>query len=249
MIYETNNGVLEESLLLAFRPAVLRGLMLLLQAHEYVKELGHDRWGFAIEIDSLVSAGMTRSDLRWLLCRRLVEQATEITTPNDPVRAFEPACNLQFNERTCFVLTPAGLSFAGRNVGNVGRASAFATPRPVVPQKVPIRLGVPVWDQDRQELRLDDVLIKRFKAPAPNQEAVLCAFEEEGWPARIDDPIPPLHDQEPKRRLHDTINALNRNHRRPALRFLGDGSGLGVRWELVPSIAPPRWEMTGKPAL
>jgi hypothetical protein len=90
---------------------------------------------------------------------------------------------------------------------------------------------VPHWDRDRQELRFGDILVKQFKVPAPNQEIILSSFEEEGWPARIDDPLPPQPNQDSKRRLHDTINALNRSHRQPLIRFLGDGSGEGIRWE------------------
>ena len=52
---------------------------------------------------------------------------------------------------------------------------------------------------------------------------------------RIDDPLSPKLDQDPKRRLHDTINSLNRNQKRPLVRFLGDGSGQCVRWEFISS--------------
>ena len=89
----------------------------------------------------------------------------------------------------------------------------------------------PAWDSDRQELWFLSKLVKRFRLPCPNQAAVLSAFEEDGWPARIDDPLPPKIDQSPKRRLHDTIRNLNRSHRHPVLRFVGDGSGQGVLWE------------------
>ncbi len=91
----------------------------------------------------------------------------------------------------------------------------------------------PLWDRDRQQLRVGNQIVKQFKVPAINQEAVLAAFEEEGWPVRIDDPLAPQPKIDPKRRLHDTINALNRNQRRSLLRFSGDGSGQGVRWEFI----------------
>jgi hypothetical protein len=223
----------------------------LLQAYEYVRDLREDGWAFAVEIQTLIAAGMTRSDLRWLRSKGLVEHATEVTSRCDTSRMFEPACNLQFNRHTCFVLTPAGLAYAEWHTREPGLAAEPVLVCPAPPHALRARPGVPVWDRDRQELRLDEVLIKRFKAPAPNQEAILCAFEEEGWPIRIDDPIPPQRDQDPKRRLHDTINALNRNHRRPALRFVGDGSGLGVRWELLtpPGDTRPRWETNGKAPL
>ena len=59
------------------------------------------------------------------------------------------------------------------------------------------------------------------------------AFEEEGWPAKIDDPLAPQSQQDPKRRLHDTIKCLNRNQKNELLHFRGDGTGEGILWELV----------------
>jgi len=35
----------------------------------------------------------------------------------------------------------------------------------------------------------------------------LGAFEDDGWPPRIDDPLPPQKDQDSKRRLADTSGA------------------------------------------
>lgn len=93
----------------------------------------------------------------------------------------------------------------------------------------------PTWDRDRQQLRVGKVIVKEFKVPASNQEAILAAFQEENWPPRIDDPLSPVPDQDPKRRLHDTINSLNRNQKQSLVRFLGDGSGQGVRWEFTRS--------------
>lgn len=92
----------------------------------------------------------------------------------------------------------------------------------------------PRWDAKRRELRLARRLLKRFRVPAPNQEAILAAFQEEGWPNCIDDPLPPKGDLSPQRRLHDTIKALNRKHRQrpPLIRFLGNGTGKSVVWEL-----------------
>jgi hypothetical protein len=217
----------------AHRPAVLRGLLLLLQAHEYVLDLCQDCWGFAVEIQALQDAGMTKSDLRWLRSKGYVDHAIEVTTLDDSSRVFQPALNLRFGKRTCFALTPSGVAYAEELWERTGRAVERAVIRETAPVLASVRPGIPVWDRDRQELRLGVVVIKRFKAPAPNQEAVLSAFEEEGWPIRVDDPIPPHRDQDPKRRLHDTITALNRNQRHYALRFTGDGSGRGVRWELL----------------
>jgi hypothetical protein len=93
----------------------------------------------------------------------------------------------------------------------------------------------PKWDEQRRQLRVGRVLVKEFKLPSPNQETVLMAFEEEGWPPRIDDPLPPVAQLDPRRRLHDTIKALNRKQKRDLIRFRGDGSGEGIRWEPIVS--------------
>ena len=42
----------------------------------------------------------------------------------------------------------------------------------------------------------------------------------------------PRPEQEPKQRLHTTVNALNRNQKNHLIRFRGDGRGEGIRWEL-----------------
>jgi hypothetical protein len=88
----------------------------------------------------------------------------------------------------------------------------------------------PVWDADLNRLTLGDVVVKEYRTPAPNQQRILAAFQEEDWPVRIDDPLPPHPEQDPKRRLHETIVSLNRNQRNELMRFCGDGNGMGVRW-------------------
>src|SRR5262249_24878642 len=90
---------------------------------------------------------------------------------------------------------------------------------------------VPTWDRDRQELRDSCIVVKRFKVPAAKQEIILAAFEEEHWPRRIDNPLPRRGVPSPGQRLQETIKSLNRHQKRPLIRFFGDGSGQGVRWE------------------
>lgn len=212
-------------------PAIRQALAVLLQAHNYASMVERSTWEFAVEIHMLRAAGVSVSDLRWLKCKAYVDHATE-RIANGNVRTFQQCENLSFYKKTCFVLTSAGAHFARSLFDREWIENAVRTDqRPLGNEP---RLGwVPVWDSDRQTLRLGDSVVKLFKTPAANQEAILSAFEEEGWPARIDDPLPPQHGQDPKSRLHDTINALNRNQKRRLIRFLGDGRGQGVRWELV----------------
>jgi hypothetical protein len=132
---------------------------------------------------------------------------------------------------SCFTLNQAGVEF-------VLQSGICVLERlPVADLKLTCQANghcrVPSWDEQRQELRLGDRVVKRYLTPAPNQQLILATFHEEGWPVHIDDPLPPGPFDDPKRRLHDTINSLNRHHKERLIRFVGDGTGEGVRWELV----------------
>jgi hypothetical protein len=89
----------------------------------------------------------------------------------------------------------------------------------------------PIWDPDLRELRVGELVIKRFRQPARNQVTVLASFQELRWPRRIDDPLTGNPEVEPKRRLRDTVFALNRHHLTPnVLVFEADGTGAGIHW-------------------
>jgi hypothetical protein len=61
--------------------------------------------------------------------------------------------------------------------------------------------------------------VKRFRVPALNQELVLAAFEEEGWPPHLDDPLPKDDDTDPTQHLQATIKRLNRHQVNHLLHF------------------------------
>jgi hypothetical protein len=94
---------------------------------------------------------------------------------------------------------------------------------------------LPQWDAEYRALRVGGCVIKEYRVPSTSQEAILTAFQEEAWPHRIHDPLPPLDNIEPKTRLHDTIKRLNRHHKQRLIRFHGDGTGEGVCWDYVDS--------------
>jgi hypothetical protein len=214
-------------------PRLKAALRTLLEALDYVEDLGGNVWDFATEISCLRRLKLTNSDLRWLIGRGLIEYGVEVTSRRDSHRSFHQPSRPVFSKKACFVLTPAGAAMSREFCGRRGPRS-----NPVVSAHSPWLTGmtasesvVPKWDRDRQELKVGSVVVKRFKVPAANQEAILAAFDEESWPPRIDDPLPPHPDQTSKRRLQETIKSLNRNQKQSLIRFLGDGSGQGVRWE------------------
>jgi hypothetical protein len=216
---------------LEVRPHLHEALSLLLQAHDYAEELGQDVWDLAVELTVLRAAKLSNSDVRWLVSMGFVEHAVEITGPADRTRQFRRTSLVSVNEATCLVLTRAGLLTAQELcAGEAVPAAEKTACRVVAPDESP---PPPKWDDQRRQLRVGADLVKEFKLPSPNQETVLMAFEEEGWPPRIDDPLPPLPQLDPRRRLHDTIKALNRKQKSTLLRFMGDGSGEGIRWEFL----------------
>ena len=130
------------------------------------------------------------------------------------------------------MLTPRGLQFVecllARSAGGAGSLEKVA-----VQHRLPGSGAVPApcWDGERRELSVGRTVIKRFSVPAENQELILSAFQEEAWPAHLDDPLPPAPGLDCKRRLHSAIQCLNRNQKAPLLRFHGDGCGRGLLWE------------------
>ena len=212
-----------------------------LKAHEYANDLKTNVWEFALDLRCLRRSKVTRNDIRWLMKAGLVSHAVE-TTSDSEGRTFNQRTDSALCKASCFVLTPKGVAL-GQSIWpkqneppengapqRAAKETSSAVEQPTL---------TPHWDSQRQELRVGLVVVKRFRVPATSQEAILSAFEEEDWPVRIDDPLPGHPEFDRKRRLHNAINALNRNQVHRMIHFLGDGRGLGVRWEFkTPSPRP-----------
>jgi hypothetical protein len=209
-------------------PGLEVALYLLLEARQLAEKVGQPEWDFAVELGQLREAGATHSQLRWLVCSGYALHAVELTGSAEPKRAFALAGNLCFGDRTVFALTEQGQAFAA-SVLEAGKACV----REDVRRPGACNGVAPHWDGELRELSWQGHLVKRFRVPAPNQEIILAAFEEEGWPPHIDDPLPPAPEIDSRRRLHDTINSLNRNQIFQCVRFRANGHGNGILWELL----------------
>src|SRR5438105_879131 len=106
------NGSMDQSDRFEIVPRFQAALPILLEAYDYARQLQRSIWDFVVEIHLLRAAGLTNSDLRWFVCRGLVEQATEITRAAQDSRVFHRTGSLTFTKRTCFVLTEAGAALA-----------------------------------------------------------------------------------------------------------------------------------------
>jgi hypothetical protein len=219
------------------------GLLLLLESSAYARMLDEDPWQFSLEWPELQRVGVHCSEGRWLIHRGLVGHAREVTSAEDGRRRFVASCNLSLSRRSCLVLTEAGQAVARRVaewpdahiVTTVGAREAMQVGQIVSPNDTAKPRQPPRWDSSRRQLRVGSRIVKEFKVPAMNQEIVLAVFEEEGWPPRIDDPLPWKSDIDPQRRLHDTINSLNRRQRHRLIHFCSDGLAQGIRWEQIES--------------
>jgi hypothetical protein len=219
---------------------------LLRQARYLAENANCDVWDFAVELDELRRIGVTVAELRWLLIRGFVRQAWELTPEKNGRRRFDDAAPLTVRANSCFVMTDAGLivarSLAERETTSQrdsrklsSAAESDARPTATVPARPTgaVIAPWPFYDVIRNEFFIGQQIVKRFRSPAPNQQGVLTAFQALSWPDRIEDPLPATDEVCPRRRLSETIRALNRHQLQFVIRFCGDGSGRGVLWERV----------------
>jgi len=214
------------------------GLTDLLTAYDYAEDSQTDPWQFATGLADVLSVGATLADVRWLVLRGFAEHARETTVPGDATRTFRALAPTSFPPDLHLTLTAVGAAAIRSLLAGSTTAPQFDTVEPAAEVDSPLCPTAltdlkPFWDASHRELRYNGRLVKRFRVPARNQIAILDAFQEDGWPEFIDDPIPPEHGIDPKHRLNVTIKSLNRNQLAPLIRFHGNGSGLQVYWEAV----------------
>jgi hypothetical protein len=97
----------------------------LAEAYDYARDMQCDLWDFAIEIKALRAIGLSLDDLRWMVTSGYVKHGKEITKRSDQVRKFDLTLNSNFTDKTCFVLTDAGLRLtASAPVGSALKRAA-----------------------------------------------------------------------------------------------------------------------------
>ena len=218
---------------------IIVALNALAESHALACNAACSIWDFAVELSELNQLRVSRNALRWLLNRQLASHAYETTPRNAAQRTFFATSAVSIRRRSCFVITQEGHSLLLK-----AESSARGAGVPVLTQGASpfrhrrMRKGsgqwtMPQYDATRAELIVDGEVVKRFRRVARNQQTVLQAFEELQWTARIDDPLPPSGEVSVRRRLSETIRALNSHQLTSVVRFQGDGTGEGVRWEYV----------------
>src|SRR5262245_45130585 len=147
---------------------------LLGRAAMFADALNRSRWDFAVEICELIGLGLSRSDLRWLVCQELIEHAAELTKSPADARSFQPNSKLIFNDQTCFVLTAAGHSAVSRLIEDrslYGVPVQRAAVSGLTPNGHHQPAGMtgsalkPVWNCGLNRLFLGDLVVKQFRRP------------------------------------------------------------------------------------
>ena len=102
-------------------------------------------------------------------------------------------------------------------------------PEPDVPERAlgpePCLNAKPRWDAILRVLTWNNKTVGAYARRAPNQAMILSAFEEEGWPTRIDDPLP-------RGRLRQTLKDLQKKFKDAPITFRADGTGEGILWTI-----------------
>jgi hypothetical protein len=203
-------------------------LLHLEQAHHYSGVRAKDPWQFGVEMTFLLAAGLTVSDLRWLVDKGYLEHAVETTTWRHRHRAFRHVPNLAFAKRSCFLLTPAGLAALeadawGASDGHVGEGQQQRPQRPEAAKP-----AVPRWDADAHTLSWREQTWQ-FRHEAPHLEAILAAFQQGRWARCVRVTLESAGGC-PKASLHNAVKNLNRKVRH-SLHFAQEGNGTRVSWQ------------------
>lgn len=163
----------------------------------------------------------------WLIYHGLVEHLE--FDPKKPMAKPKPLQSAFPVPDSHLALTPKGVELAEKLQQNPD------PPQSELPDQTALfapKLLLPHYNKERRVFSWGRHILKDFHQPAQNQELILCAAEELNWPEFFDDPLPPVPGKNCKKRLHHTIQDLNRHQHPYFIHFKGDGTGTGIGWEL-----------------
>lgn len=214
-------GVIQASLRLRIAVSTL------LEGAQYAEDLGAAVEEFAVEWNVLRDSAISPNEVRWLHHKRLIRHLVEVFPAENDRRRFEIPTDMTFRDHSCFTLTEQGIAVAqvavAEQVGPETHQDSLMGPSGFV--------MLPFWDPLRRELRWGTTLVKRVKGTSTNQELILTAFQEHGWPTEIGNPLPTAADVNLRRRLFNSISALNRHREHACVRFASNEDGTMIRWE------------------
>lgn len=91
-----------------------------------------------------------------------------------------------------------------------------------------------------RELKIGGMVIRRFYRLAPNQMAILGAFQAQGWPPEVDNALGQDMAKDVRHRLSDAVAALNKHQTPKLIHFWVEKGTQAVHWEHVGEAANAR---------
>jgi hypothetical protein len=101
-------------------------------------------------------------------------------------------------------------------------------------------LIVPFYDEDLRTLSYEGRLVKKLRQQADVQEIVLRAFQRQGWPRALKDPLPKHPTIAQEARLHGAIRGLMNAQKEARIRFFRNGTRCTICWEPVAAAKKKR---------
>jgi hypothetical protein len=89
------------------------------------------------------------------------------------------------------------------------------------------KVSLPVWSRATAQLTYQGKVIRILNAKGKDIRLILDAFEEQGWPSRVDNPLPGGKDSRKLRRAIENLNKFL-----TTLRFSADGAAAGILWHM-----------------
>jgi len=206
-------------------------LVLLNDATSFARDTGRDAWDYCLRLEELLSAGLTVADCRWLADKKLVD-ARDLGQGRGRRGGNKPR-KPTFTRATHFVLTVAGAAYAAELRSANGKPRAKNVKGAAHRARGTEGMGNPRWDSRLLVLHVDEIAVKKFQAKARNQMAVMAAFEAQGWPRQIHNPLNSCSPARRAQALADAVHGLNRNLRAKVIRFHTAEKGASVRYELL----------------
>jgi hypothetical protein len=203
----------------------------LLAARCDAEERHRPAWEGAVALACLREKGIDDAVLLWMMYQGHLDHL-RLAPEGKPARnALVPAASLLLTGASSFLLTDVGEQFANDFLADVLVPAEEGGALGPAWERFLVGVLVPCYDKHDRVFTWGRQVLKWFRQPAGNQEVVLNAVQELGWPLWFDDPLPPRDGMKRARRLHDTTAELNRRQRVHLIHFKGDGSGKRIGWE------------------
>jgi hypothetical protein len=183
----------------------------------------------AVPLEAFLCSGLGLEHLLWMLYQKHADHYQAVPD-DDGCPRLQLVQTLLLGPDSALAVTDLGWQFGGDFLGDLCERNARGKPAPTCDAVALGRL-VPRYERHDRLFCWGGYVLKQFRQPATNQVLVLLTAEELHWPRWFDDPLWRRPATNSKKRLHDTLQDLNRRQQAQLIHFKGDGSGNRIGWD------------------